>query len=114
MISSVACEGMRLLRPEPIDDLGVGTRIRIRLFIDGSELCLPGTVAWVLSKETGETHVGVSLALELADALSRQVWARWVVAQSDKKPVPARAGRAGGHNRVHVTPSALRRAASDH
>jgi hypothetical protein len=113
VISSVACEGMRLVRPEPIDELKVGSRIKIRLFVDRNELCLPGHVAWMLSSQGGETNVGVSLALELADANTRGLWAHWVVSRSEQQASAGRR-RSGNHSVVSVRPSALLRAASDH
>lgn len=113
MLASVACEGLRLQRPEPIDELVVGSRIKVRVFVDGSEVCLPGQVAWTVSNAGGETHVGVRLALEVADSASRQAWANWVVRQSERYAAAERARQSGNHSVVKIRASALRRAASN-
>lgn len=84
IISSVACEGMRLSRPQPIEGLDVGMRINIRTHVDAEEVALPGVVAWLVTSNTGETHVGVSLWLEAAAARDRHMWARWIVARTEE------------------------------
>lgn len=83
MISSVACEGMRLSRLEPVDDLKPGSRVNVRLHVDSTEVLLPGQVAWLVTANTGETHIGVSLWLEAAPTTCRRAWARWIVNTTD-------------------------------
>ncbi len=112
MVSSVACEGMRLSRPEPIDDLRPGMRINIRLYLDNQEIVLPGQVAWMVDANSGETNVGVSLWLEAALASSRQVWANWIVRKTEAQRVSQQLqGR--GNSVVKVRASAMHRAATN-
>lgn len=85
VVSSVACEGLRLSRPEPIEGLRPGARINIRLYAGDREVTLPGQAAWLVTASTGETHLGVSLWLEAAPAADRQTWARWIVARTEEE-----------------------------
>jgi len=109
MISSVACEGMRLSRPDPIPDLKPGTRINIRLLLNNEEITLPGQVAWSVSANDGETHVGISLWLEAAAASARQVWSSWIVSCTKREQASAGV-RDRNNNVVAVGASAIRRA----
>lgn len=92
VVSSVACEGVRLSRPEPIDGLRPGSRVNIRLYAGEREVTLPGQVAWLVTASGGETHVGVSLWLEAAPAADRQTWARWIVARTEEQRDKQRGG----------------------
>lgn len=112
MISSVACEGLRLSRTEPIDDLTPGTRINIRLHVDAQEVALPGQVAWKVTANNGETHVGVSLWLEAASASDRHIWARWIVDRTEQADAKKRSA-GSGHSVAEVAPSAVRRAVTN-
>ena len=109
-IASAACQGLRLSRPQPIDDILEGARIDVHVQLGGEDIRLPGHVVWVVHTRDGNTSVGVELALAVAPEKTRQIWASWIVEETKRHSVAVRARGSANHKLVKISRGAIRRA----
>ena len=86
-VTSLSPGGLRLATHEQYElPLGASAHVKMTITLGDETLSLPVALLWCRHNDGESSDFGGRLLLEIADATSRQFYARWIVSQLTTQP----------------------------